>query len=93
LLAGGGRWSFDAVNPKRYLVPPSSWYVAVNVPLGVCWGIGVPVAVGIGFSWPGRLTTVVAVVWFVLNARVIDRSIPVVTKPIIEWLYRAVSRE
>ena len=81
------------VNPKRQLVPPSSWYAAVNVPVGLGWGIGVPVAVGIGLGWPGWLTTVVTVGWLILNVRVIDRHMPVITSPIIEWFYRATHRD
>jgi hypothetical protein len=81
------------MNPKRQLIPPPSWYAAVNGPAALIWGIGVPVSVGIGLGWSGWLTTVVTVGWLILNFRIIDRYMPVVTNPIIEWIYRATHRD
>jgi hypothetical protein len=73
-------------------MPPSAWYAAINGPVALVWGIGIPVAVGVSLHWPGWLTTVVTIAWYILNMRFIDRCIPVVTNPIIEWLYRITHR-
>ena len=72
--------------------PSSAWYVAVNLPLGLIWGIGVPVATGLRLDWPWWITTLVSIVWFIGNARVIDRYMPIATEPIIRKLHSLFGR-
>ncbi len=73
--------------------PPSSWHVAVNIPLGLGWAFAVPVVLCRVADCGWLITVVVTVVWALLNARIIDRYIPVLTNPAIEYLYRILKRK
>ena len=68
--------------------PSSSWYYSVNRLLGWCWGVIPPVTAGLMLHWPQWVTVTVTLVWYVLNIRVMDRYIPLVGNPMVEWVYR-----
>lgn len=69
-------------------MPPSSLYLAVNRTLGWCWGVVLPVAVGIALHWPQWVLFVVVPLWYLLNIRVMDKYIPSLANPLIERFYR-----
>ncbi|MES2282969.1 MAG: hypothetical protein V4542_16260 [Pseudomonadota bacterium] len=69
-------------------LPPSSWYVSVNLTLGWCWGVVLPVAVGIALHWPQWVLFVVVPLWYLINIRVMDKTIPALANPLIERVYR-----
>ncbi len=70
------------------LLPPSSWYVSVNRLLGWCWGVVLPIAIGIAFHWPQWALFVVVPLWYLVNIRVMDKYIPAMANPLIERAYR-----
>ena len=73
-------------------LPPSSWYVSVNRLLGWCWGVVLPIAMGIALHWPQWVLFVVVPVWYLLNIRVMDKYIPALANPLIERVYRLFHR-
>ncbi len=76
------------MNPSaRKSLPPSLWYGVVNGFFSLLWAIGIPVAFWHYVSWPPRAKTPSAMVFLFLSARIIDRHIPRLTNPVIEWVY------
>ena len=67
---------------------PDAWYIQVNRLLGWCWGIMLPVALGILLRWPDWVTIIVTIVWYLLNIRVMDRYIPMLGNPLVDMVYR-----
>ena len=63
---------------------PSSWHLAVNVPLGQLWSVVLPVLVCLYFGLDTWLVLLATLGWWLLNLRVVDRYVPVLTNPVIE---------
>ncbi|ADE53352.1 hypothetical protein Caka_0327 [Coraliomargarita akajimensis DSM 45221] len=72
---------------KESIIAPSSWYAAFNFPLGILYGIILPVSVGIYLDWSIWIVVPFTALWFIANGRIIDRYIPVLTTPVIHKLY------
>lgn len=66
------------------------WYGVVNGSFGLLW-LGIPVFLAVYFHWSLWLTIPVALVWLFLSGRLIDRHMPRLTNPVIEWTYEKVS--
>lgn len=71
---------------------PDAWYYQVNRLLGWCWGVVLPVAVGIFLHWPSWLSVIVTIVWYLLNIRIMDRYIPMLGNPLVGAVYRVFHR-
>ena len=76
-----------AVSPSPDTAP-SRWHLAVNVPLGQLWSIVLPVVVCLYFGLGPWLTFAATAGWWLLNIRIVDRYLPVLTNPLIEAAYR-----
>jgi hypothetical protein len=68
---------------------PSRWHLAINVPLGQLWSVVLPVLVCLRFGLDTWLILIATLGWWLLNLRVVDRYLPVLTSPVIEATYRA----
>ena len=73
-------------------IPPGSLYAVVNVAVGLAYGLGLPIAVGIWTEMRWWIIVSISVLWLVSNGRIIDRWIPVLTDPLIRFLYSASKR-
>jgi hypothetical protein len=71
---------------------PSSWHLAVNGPLGQLWSVVLPVLVCLYFGLDTWLVLLATLGWWLLNLRVVDRYLPVLTNPVIEITYRTWQR-
>jgi hypothetical protein len=80
------------MNPNtRRTIPPTNCYVVVNGFFGLLWAIGVPILFCVYSDWSLWIKIPAVVVWVVLSGRVVDRYIPRITNPVIEWVYDRVS--
>jgi hypothetical protein len=77
-------------NPRK-TIPPTTCYVVVNGFFGLLWAIGVPILFCAYSDWSLWIKIPAVVVWVVLSGRVVDRHIPRITNPVIEWVYDRVS--
>ncbi|MES2413830.1 MAG: hypothetical protein V4614_08505 [Pseudomonadota bacterium] len=75
-------------HPDQQALPPSSWYFSVNRVLGWCWGVVLPIAVGVALHWPQWVLVAAVLVWYLLNVRVMDKYIPALANPLVERVYR-----
>jgi len=73
---------------KESTIAPSSWYLAFNLPVAVVYGIAFPVSVGFYLGWSIIAIIPFSLGWFIVNGRIIDRWIPVLTTPVIHAIYR-----
>jgi hypothetical protein len=71
---------------------PSSWHLAVNGPLGQLWSVVLPVLLCLYFGLDTWLVLLATLGWWLLNFRVVDRYVPVLTNPVIEAAYRTWQR-
>ncbi len=79
---------------EKHCLPsvPDAWYFQVNRLLGWCWGVVLPVAIGILLHWPEWVTMIVTIAWYLLNIRVMDRYIPMLGNPLVNAVYRLFHR-
>jgi hypothetical protein len=77
------------MNPSaRKSLPPSLWYVVINGFFALLWAIGIPVVFFWHYvSWPLWAKIPSVVVFLALSVRIIDRHIPRLTNPVIEWVH------
>ncbi len=76
------------MNPSpRQSLPPALWYGVVNGFFALLWAIGIPVAFWHYVGWPLWAKLPSIVVFLVLSVRIIDRHIPRITNPVIEWVH------
>jgi hypothetical protein len=73
---------------KESIIAPPSWYTAFNLPVAVLYGIIFPISVGYYLEWSMLVIIIFSAIWFIVNGRIIDRWIPVLTTPIIHTIYR-----
>jgi hypothetical protein len=74
------------MNAKR--TPPPNWYVTANLPLALAWAFGLPIYLCLLADYSWISTIVLTFLWWIANGRIVDRYIPVLTGPIVEYAYR-----
>ena len=72
--------------------PPANWYLAINIPAGIAWGIVLPIILGVLLDWQWWVIIVFVIIWDIINARVIDKYIPVLTSPLVMFMYRLLKK-
>jgi hypothetical protein len=75
----------------RKSIPPTNCYAVVNGFIGLLWIVGIPVLFCTYSSAPLWVKIPVVALWVIVSGRIVDRYIPRITNPVIEWIYERVS--
>jgi hypothetical protein len=67
-------------------------YLLINGTLGLLWVIGIPAWAWLHLDWPAWLKGLAVLAWLLPSGPVVDRWIPRLANPVIEWFYALVVR-
>jgi len=73
---------------QQLTIPPCSLYTAINALVAVLYAFILPVTVTLLLRLPVWAVVLICISWPVVNLRIVDRYIPVVTDPFIRWIWK-----
>jgi len=74
-------------NEDHNVIPPGGLYLAINLSIGLLYALALPIGVCLFLNTPLWATILITLLWAVLNTRTVDRYIPVLTDPLVRWIW------